>query len=100
MAFQDLFTFTKAVTLAATPEALFSARQPACRLDIQALIANTSTVTIQLTGDAAGRGITLNPGEVYTFDFAAGIKMNYDASKIFIRVAVNGEGVTGFGQTA
>lgn len=100
MAHQPIFTFKKEVALALTPEALFSARKPCCRLDIQAQTDNTGYIEIQLTGDAAGVGIRLQPGETFTFDFAAMGKMNVDAATIFIRCEVNTDGVQGIGQTA
>ena len=100
MAHQPIFTFKKETVAAITPVALFADRKPCCRLDIQAQLDNTGYIEVQLSGDAAGVGIRLQPGETFTFDFAATIKTNYDAATIFIRAEVDTDGVQGIGQTA
>lgn len=80
----------KTVTTAGTAVALLATQTEAKRLDVQAFYNNTKSVAI---GDSAvvalpasARGVTLQPGNVYTFYVT-------DVSLVFVDSEVNGEGV-------
>jgi len=87
------FAGDKDVALAATPEALAATQALKAGVRIQAKEANTGVVWIQISGSADAKGFKLQiptagaiPPEVF-------VPID-DLAKVFVRVAVDGEGVT------
>lgn len=80
----------KTVTTAGTAVALASSQTEVKRLDVQALYNNTKSVAIGdsnvVASPATARGVTLQPGNVYTFYVT-------DLSLVYVDSEVNTEGV-------
>lgn len=78
------------VTTSGTIVPLSVSSVPTFKVDIQALLANSGTVTIGGTSvlSASTNGIVLNPGNVYT------ITDVNDLNKIWVDASANGNGVS------
>ncbi len=91
MASSNFTTFEKTVTSSGTAEVLVASRTEIRSAAIQALPANTGTV--HLRDAAAGAdGVRLTAGQ--TFEISAETYDTFDLAAIFIKVSVNGEGVS------
>lgn len=96
MARQQLLTgyATKLVAAAATPEKIQNTSKNVCSIVIQALATNTDFI---YWGDASNQNFALAPGksiEIHGDNLDHGASAFLDISTIYIRVSVNGEGVS------
>lgn len=87
----QLVTGAKTMAAAGTAEAILSTRTEVISAIIQAKPGNTSTIKIR--DAAAGTdGLTLNAGQ--TFEISARwVQDTFDLATVFLKAAVNGEGV-------
>lgn len=91
---QTLTTYpNKNVAAAATPEVLYASSKLVCSLVVQALSTNTDFIYV---GTSARQLFALAPGkslELHGDSLDNGAQAYLDINTIYIRVAVNGEGV-------
>jgi hypothetical protein len=97
--YQPIFTGSDTVAAAATPEPVKSSYYPCAWFHLQALESNSSPIYVQTVGSATTTGIRLNAGEVIQLP-PGGVMGNYiDLARIYVEVAVNGEGYRYLGGT-
>lgn len=83
----------KTVAASATPEKLYATSKLVCSVVIQALPTNTDFIYV---GDSSNQKFALAPGkswEIHGDALDNGAQAYIDISLLYIRVAVNGEGV-------
>lgn len=88
--------FQKTVAASATPEALGASSYKIMSGTIQALSANTGTITLIQKGGTYG--IVLDAGKAYNLALS-GIDGVYDLSQVYLKASVNGEGINFCGFT-
>ena len=91
MASSNFTTFQKTVAAAGTAEVLVASRTEVRSAVIQALSTNTGTVHLRDAASGAD-GVLLNAEQ--TFEISAETYDTFDLAAIFIKVSVNGEGVS------
>lgn len=85
---------SKIVAASATPEKIYAVEKLCSSIVIQALATNTDFIYV---GDATSQNFALAPGksvEIHGDNLDHGGSSWLDISTIYIRVAVNGEGVS------